>query len=162
MSPVVAVRSIMQRVWKPNVTVCAIIERNGCFLLVEEETSEGLRFNQPAGHLEKGESLIEAASREALEETAHPFRPTHLVGIYQWPRPDGKVTYLRFSFTGETGEKVADRVLDDGILRAVWLTREEIIACKDRHRSPLVMQCVDDYLSGRRLPLDVIRHYSPT
>ena len=161
MSAVVAVRSNMQRVWKPNVTVCAVIERNGCFLLVEEETSEGLRFNQPAGHLEKGESLIEAASREALEETAHPFKPTHLLGIYQWPRPDGKVTYLRFSFTGDTGERVADRVLDDGILRAVWLTREEIIACKDRHRSPLVMQCVDDYLSGRRLPLDVIRHFTP-
>ncbi|QID18329.1 NUDIX hydrolase [Nitrogeniibacter mangrovi] len=149
----------MERVWKPNVTVAAVIERDGCFLLVEEETAAGLRFNQPAGHLEAGESLVEAVAREALEETAHPFRPTHLIGIYQWPRPDGEVTYLRFTFTGEPGERIAGQALDTGIVRAVWLTREEIIACRDRHRSPLVLQCVDDYLSGRRLPLDVIRHY---
>jgi 8-oxo-dGTP pyrophosphatase MutT (NUDIX family) len=149
----------MNRVWKPNVTVAAVIERDGNFLLVEEETAEGLRFNQPAGHLEAGESLLEAASREAREETAHPFRPTHLLGIYQWPRPDGAVTYLRFAFAGETGERIAGQALDTGIVRAVWLTREEILACRDRHRSPLVVQCVDDYLSGRRLPLDVIRHY---
>ncbi len=149
----------MKRVWKPNVTVAAVVERDGCFLLVEEETSDGLRFNQPAGHLEAKESLVEAVAREALEETAHPFRPTHLLGIYQWPRPDGKVTYLRFSFAGETGERVAGQALDTGIVRTVWLTREEIIACRDRHRSPLVLQCVDDYLSGRRLPLELIRHY---
>lgn len=149
----------MNRVWKPNVTVAAVVERDGCFLLVEEETSDGLRFNQPAGHLERGESLVAAASREAVEETAHPFRPTHLLGIYQWRRPDGRMTYLRFAFTGETGERVAGQALDAGIVRTVWLTREEIQACRDRHRSPLVMQCVDDYVSGRRLPLDVIRHY---
>jgi 8-oxo-dGTP pyrophosphatase MutT (NUDIX family) len=150
----------MKRVWKPNVTVAAVIERDGNFLLVEEETSDGLRFNQPAGHLEAKESLVDAAAREALEETAHTFRPTHLLGVYQWPRPDGKLTYLRFAFTGEIGERVAGRALDTGIVRTVWLTREEIQACRDRHRSPLVLQCVDDYVSGRRLPLEVIRHYN--
>src|SRR5574338_1085162 len=90
----------MDRVWKPNVTVAAVIEQDGRFLLVEEETVDGLRFNQPAGHLEAGESLVQAAAREALEETAHRFRPESLVGVYQWPRPDGAVTYLRFAFAG--------------------------------------------------------------
>lgn len=150
----------MDRVWKPNVTVAAVVERGGRFLLVEEETSDGLRFNQPAGHLEAGESLIEAAAREALEETAHPFVPEFLVGIYQWPRPDGEVTYLRFAFGGTAGEAIAGRRLDAGIVRAVWMTREEIVACAERHRSPLILRCVDDYLAGQRAPLGLLRHYS--
>ncbi|KAA3649553.1 MAG: NUDIX hydrolase [Proteobacteria bacterium] len=150
----------MERVWKPNVTVAAVIERRGRFLLVEEETADGLRFNQPAGHLEAGESLVEAAGREALEETAHPFTPEYLVGIYQWPRPDGEVTYLRFAFGGSVGEAIAGRRLDDGIVRAVWLTRDEIVATADRHRSPLILRCVDDYLAGQRAPLDLLRHYA--
>ncbi|MCB1958978.1 MAG: NUDIX hydrolase, partial [Rhodocyclaceae bacterium] len=104
-------------------------------------------------------SLIEAAAREALEETAHPFTPTALIGIYQWTRPDGEVTYLRFSFAGEVGEVIAGRALDAGIVRALWLTRDEIAACRARHRSPLVLQCVDDYLAGRRMPLALLRHY---
>ncbi|MCB1939961.1 MAG: NUDIX hydrolase [Rhodocyclaceae bacterium] len=149
----------MDRVWKPNVTVAAVVARGDRFLLVEEETSDGLRFNQPAGHLEAGESLIEAAAREALEETAHPFTPTALIGIYQWTRPDGEVTYLRFSFAGDAGQCIAGRALDAGIVRAVWLTRDEIVACRERHRSPLVLQCVDDYLAGRRMPLALLRHY---
>ncbi len=149
----------MNRVWKPNVTVAAVVERDGRFLLVEEETDDGLRFNQPAGHLDEGESLLAACAREALEETAWNFTPTALVGVYQWPRPQRDITYLRFAFCGELGAHEAERVLDEGILRAVWLTPEEIRASADRHRSPLVWQCVSDWLAGRRFPLDLIRHY---
>lgn len=149
----------MDRIWKPNVTVAALMERDGCFLLVEEETDEGVRFNQPAGHLDEGESLITACAREALEETAYTFAPTDLVGIYQWPRPQGDITYLRFAFAGKVGARETARQLDTGILRAVWLTPDEIVACREHHRSPLVLQCVQDYLAGRRFPLDLIKHY---
>ena len=149
----------MNRVWKPNVTVAALIERGGRFLLVEEETDAGLRFNQPAGHLDEGESLVAACIRETLEETAWGFTPTALVGIYQWPRPQGDLTYLRFAFSGDLGAHEADRILDDGILRAVWMTPDEIRANAERHRSPLVWQCVTDYLAGRRFPLELLRHY---
>jgi 8-oxo-dGTP pyrophosphatase MutT (NUDIX family) len=149
----------MNRVWKPNVTVAALIERDGRFLLVEEETEDGLRFNQPAGHLDEGESLVAACAREALEETAWSFTPTSLVGIYQWPRPQGDITYLRFAFSGELGVHDSARTLDTGILRAVWMTPEEIGATVERHRSPLVSQCVSDYLAGRRFPLELLRHY---
>ena len=146
-------------IWKPNVTVAALMERDGQFLLVEEETTEGIRFNQPAGHLDEGESLVAACTREAMEETAHEFVPTELVGVYQWPRPQGDITYLRFAFAGKVGAHETARQLDTGILRAVWMTPAEIAACAERHRSPLVLQCVQDYLAGRRFPLDLIRHY---
>lgn len=149
----------MNRIWKPNVTVAALIERDGSFLLVEEETEDGLRFNQPAGHLDEGESLVAACAREALEETAWGFAPTALVGIYQWLRPQGDITYLRFAFAGDLGEHAVGRVLDTGIQRAVWMTPAEIQTTAPRHRSPLVAQCVVDYLAGRRFPLDVVRHY---
>jgi 8-oxo-dGTP pyrophosphatase MutT (NUDIX family) len=149
----------MNRVWKPNVTVAALIECEGRFLLVEEETADGVRFNQPAGHLDQGESLVAACAREALEETAWHFRPTALVGVYQWPRPSGEITYLRFAFAGELGAHEEGRILDEGILRAVWMSPDEIRACTERHRSPLIWQCVSDYLAGRRFPLDLLRHY---
>lgn len=149
----------MDRQWKPNVTVAAVIEREGRFLLVEEETSDGLRFNQPAGHLEEGESLIHAVAREALEETAHHFVAESLVGIYQWPRPDGEITYLRFAFAGRLTGHEPGRPLDAGIHRAVWMTPEEVAASQARHRSPLILQCVEDYLEGRRYPLELLRHY---
>ncbi|MCM2290476.1 MAG: NUDIX hydrolase [Sulfuritalea sp.] len=149
----------MNRIWKPNVTVAAMIEDAGRFLLVEEETEDGLRFNQPAGHLDAGESLMTACAREALEESAWHFRPTALVGIYQWPRPQGGITYLRFAFSGELGAHEDGRALDAGIQRAVWMTPDEIRATADRHRSPLVSQCVSDHLAGRRFPLDLVRHY---
>lgn len=149
----------MNRIWKPNVTVAALIERNGSFLLVEEETEDGLRFNQPAGHLDEGESLVAACAREAIEETAWSFTPTSLVGIYQWPRPQGDITYLRFAFSGELGSHEVGRTLDAGIQRAVWMTPDEIRAVMDRHRSPLVWQCVTDYIAGRRFPLELLRHY---
>lgn len=149
----------MMRQWKPNVTVAAIAERDGRFLVVEEHTSDGLRLNQPAGHLEVGESLLEAAVRETLEETGHHFAPAALVGIYQWPRPQGDVTYLRFAFGGEACLAEPARSLDEGIVRALWLSRDELRACGHRHRSPLVMQCVEDWCAGKRHDLSLIRHY---
>lgn len=147
-------------IWKPNVTVAAVVERDGKFLLVEEETEFGVRFNQPAGHLECGESLVDAAVREALEETAYDFKPTHLVGIYNWRHPEKDVTYLRFAFGGELRGFHPERKLDDGIIAARWLTLEEARACADRHRSPLILQCIEDSLAGKRYPLELITHYA--
>lgn len=141
-------------------TVAALIERAGQFLMVEEETADGLRFNQPAGHLDEGESLVAACTRETLEETAWSFTPTALVGIYQWPRPQQDITYLRFAFAGILGAHDQTRALDTGIIRAVWMTPEEIQATQARHRSPLIWQCVSDYLRGQRFPLEIIRHYA--
>lgn len=146
-------------IWKPNVTVAAVIERDGKFLLVEEETDEGLRFNQPAGHWEPNETLAEGVVREALEETAHHFKPEFLLGIYSWRHPKKDIVYLRFAFGGSVTGFDPERKLDQGIVRAVWLTPEEIRAGRERHRSPLILQCVEDYLAGKRYPLDVIGHY---
>ncbi|MDR3324085.1 MAG: NUDIX hydrolase [Zoogloeaceae bacterium] len=148
-----------ERLWKPNVTVAAVVFRDGQFLLVEEETEAGIRFNQPAGHLEQGESLIDAAARECLEETGYHFQPQSLLGIYQWPRPTGNVTYLRFAFTGELTGFEPERPLDTGIIAPRWLTIEELRATPEKHRSPLILRCAEDYLAGRRLPLDAITHY---
>ncbi len=148
------------RTFRPSVTVAAVIERDGRFLLVQEETADGVRLNQPAGHLDPDETLPTACAREVLEETAHIFTPTALLGAYlaryQSPRTGESVTYLRFAFTGTLGNQVDGRALDDGILGTLWLTREEIAARTDEHRSPLLMQCIDDYLAGRRLPLDAL------
>jgi ADP-ribose pyrophosphatase YjhB (NUDIX family) len=146
-------------IWKPHVTVAALVERDGRFLLVEEHTVDGIRLNQPAGHLDEGESLVAACVREALEETAHHVCVESLVGIYQWPRPSGDITYLRFAFACSALSEEAGRALDRGIIRAVWLTPEELAAQPERWRSPLVMQCIQDYLAGQRFPLEVIRHY---
>lgn len=146
-------------IWKPHVTVAALVERDGRFLFVEEHTVDGIRLNQPAGHLDEGESLVAACVREALEETAHHVAVEALVGIYQWPRPSGDITYLRFAFACSALSEEAGRALDEGIIRAVWLTPEELAAQPERWRSPLVMQCVQDYLAGQRFPLTVIRHY---
>ena len=149
----------MTIIWKPSVTVAAIIEQAGKFLLVEEETSEGVRFNQPAGHLDPDETLETAVSREVLEETAYDFTPDSLVGVYMSryvsSRNNENVTYLRFTFAGTLGT-LHDQPLDHGIIRTVWMSYEELLACKDTHRSPLVLQCVEDYLAGKRSPLDVI------
>jgi 8-oxo-dGTP pyrophosphatase MutT (NUDIX family) len=149
----------MTDVWKPSVTVAAIIERDGRFLLIEEETSDGIRFNQPAGHLDPNESLEQAVTRETLEEAAYDFCPTALVGMYMSrymsSRTGTEVTYLRFAFAGDLGAQ-HDRPLDEGILRTVWMTREEMVACQYKHRSPLVLRCVDDYLAGKRAPLSLL------
>ncbi len=146
-------------IWKPNVTVAAVVERDGKFLLVEEETEAGLAFNQPAGHLECGESLIDAVIREALEETAYHFKPTHLVGIYNWRQAERDITYLRFAFGGELRGFEAGRPLDAGIVAARWLTLDEIRQSRPRHRSPLVLRCIEDSLAGKRAPLELITHY---
>ena len=146
--------------WKPNVTVAAIIERDGRFLLVEEQTAEGLRLNNPAGHLDPAESPAQACAREALEETTHLFKPTHVVGIYlsrfQRGSTGEDITYLRLAYGGELGPVQAGCQLDSGILRTVWMTPEEIRASQDRHRSPLVLRCMEDHLAGRRFPLDLV------
>ena len=155
----------MQARWKPSVTVAAIIEREGCYLLVEEHTPEGLRLNNPAGHLDPGEGPVEACAREALEETAHRFTPTHLVGLYlsrfQRPATGEDITYLRLAFCGQLGEALAGQALDDGIVRTLWMTPDEVRASRDRHRSPLVLQCIEDHLAGRRYPLALI-HTDPS
>jgi 8-oxo-dGTP pyrophosphatase MutT (NUDIX family) len=140
-------------IWKPSVTVAAVVERDGRFLLVEEETGHGRLYNQPAGHLDPGESLTEAVVRETMEETAHAFKPTALLGVYQYHHPGDDVTYIRFAFTGEITAHEADRALDHGIVRAVWLTPGEVRREAPRHRSPLVLRCIEDYLAGRRHPL---------
>ena len=142
-------------VWKPNVTVASVLELDGKFLLVEEHTPDGVLFNQPAGHLEPGESLIEAAVRETLEESGYTFEPQAIVGIYQWQSV--KTTYLRFAFTGRILAHDPERKLDEGIIRAIWLHPDEIATM--RHRSPMVHQCMVDYLDGKRYPPDIITHY---
>ena len=150
----------MNHRWKPSVTVAAIVERDGRFLLVEEHTPEGLRLNNPAGHLDPGESPAEGCAREALEETAHPFTPTALVGVYlsrfQREASGEDITYLRFAFCGTLGELQLDRSLDTGIVRTLWMTPDEIRASSDRHRSPLVLRCMEDYLVGQRFPMALI------
>jgi 8-oxo-dGTP pyrophosphatase MutT (NUDIX family) len=146
-------------IWKPHVTVAAVIEQHGKFLLVEEETEDGIRINQPAGHWEPNENLIEGAVREALEETGRHFTPTHLLGIYNWSRPAGNATYLRFAFIGTVSEPVPGHKLDQGIVRAIWMSSEEIAHDAARHRSPLVLRCVQDYLTGKRSSLDLLTHY---
>jgi 8-oxo-dGTP pyrophosphatase MutT (NUDIX family) len=146
-------------IWKPNVTVAAVVQRDGKFLLVEEETDAGLAFNQPAGHLEEGESLIAAVVRETLEETAYHFKPTHLIGVYNWKHPNKDVTYLRFAFAGELRGFEAERELDDGIVAARWMTLAEVKETQARHRSPLILRCIEDLIAGKRYPLDLLVHY---
>jgi phosphatase NudJ len=128
--------------------------------MIEEETSEGLRINNPAGHLDPGETPAEGCAREAMEETAWHFRATHLLGVYisrfQRSTTGEDITYLRFAFTGELGEPVPGRALDHGIVRTLWLTPDELRASVDRHRSPLVLRCMEDHLAGRRWPLDLL------
>ena len=149
----------MTDVWKPSVTVAAIIERDGRFLLIEEATSDGIRINQPAGHLDPNESLLEAVVRETLEETAHDFTPTALVGMYMASyvstRTGKTVTYLRFAFCGDLGAQ-HDQALDHGILRTMWMSRDELAACPERHRGSQVLLCIDDYLRGQRAPLSML------
>lgn len=147
--------------WKPAVTVAAVIADRGRYLLVEEHTPEGLRLNNPAGHLEAGESPQAAVVREALEETARDFRPDAVLGLYlsrfQRPLTGEDVTYLRIAYRGTVGEPLPGRSLDEGIVRTLWLTPDEIRARRAEHRSPLVMRCIDDHLAGRCYPLAVIQ-----
>jgi 8-oxo-dGTP pyrophosphatase MutT (NUDIX family) len=142
--------------WKASVTVAAIIEARGRFLLVEEIHDGRRVLNQPAGHLDPGESLIEACVREVMEETAHRFVPEALVGIYRYLYAPKDITFLRFAFSGRSEGAEADRTLDKEIVRTHWLTHAEIVARSAEHRTPLVMQCIADYRAGRHFPLDVL------
>lgn len=158
----------MMNRWKPSVTVAAVIAKDfdgvQKFLLVEEETRDGLKLNNPAGHLDPGESPIQGCARETLEETAWHFTPTALVGVYMSrferaePGQDQPtdITYLRFAFCGELGAHVPGQALDEGIVRAVWLTADEIRASTAMHRSPLLLTCMEDYLLGKRYPLELL------
>ncbi len=142
-------------IWKPHVTVAAIIECDGRFLLVEEEADGRRVFNNPAGHLEQGESLHAAVVREVLEETAHHFAPAALVGIYQWRNPANGESFVRATYCGPPGED-AGSPLDPDILARHWLTLDEIRALDGRLRSPLVLKGIEDYLAGIRYPLSVL------
>jgi 8-oxo-dGTP pyrophosphatase MutT (NUDIX family) len=143
--------------FRPDVTVAAIVERDGQFLLVEERVANRMVFNQPAGHVERNETMVEAAIRETQEETAWTFVPEALVGIYLWDQPSTQKSFLRITFCGRVTEHDPNQRLDRGIERAVWMTREQIVTRTARLRSPMVLRCIDDYLAGRRYPLDVIR-----
>jgi len=146
-------------VWKPHVTVAAIIERDRRFLLVEEETPRGLQFNQPAGHFEKNEDLIAAVKREVYEETAWQFEPEHIISIQLWRRNPDYPTFLRVCFTGTCHSHNPGQPLDAGIVATHWLTRDEIAQQRERLRSPLVLIGIDEYLSGQRHPLSLLKSF---
>jgi len=143
-------------VWKPHATVAAIIERDNKFLMVEELIHGDKVFNQPAGHLDPDESLIDAVKRETLEETAWHFEPQAITGIYLWKHPDNGESFLRVSFCGTCHDHDSEQSLDDGILQAVWKSRDELIEQQQRLRSPMVLNCIDDYLAGKCFPMDML------
>ena len=164
-----AILACMSRLFKPSVTVAAVIAQDfggtQKFLLVEELTRDGLKLNNPAGHLDPGESLAEACARETMEETAYHFTPRAVVGVYmsRFQRGDQDagssfedITYLRFAFCGDLGQQVLGQALDEGIVRTLWLSADEIRASTERHRSPLLLKCMEDYLAGQRLPLSMV------
>ena len=156
----------MNNRWKPSVTVAAVIAQHfdgvQKFLLVEEETRDGLKLNNPAGHLDPGESPAQGCARETLEETAFHFVPTALVGVYlsrfEQVQSDGvlDITYLRFAFCGVLGAQVMGQALDEGIVRTVWLTADEVRASSAQHRSPLLLRCMEDFLAGQRFALSLV------
>ncbi len=149
--------------WKPNVTVAAIAEKDGEFLTVEEYSSrKKLVYNQPAGHLEPNETLFDAVKREVMEETAYKFEPEFITGIYLYPNPNRDITYLRVCFFGHCVEHFPEQKLDKGIVQAKWLNRQQLDNERDKLRTPLVMQCIDDYLSGQRYSLALLNHYLET
>jgi 8-oxo-dGTP pyrophosphatase MutT (NUDIX family) len=148
-----------RELWRPNVVVASIVERDGRFLVVEEWDDAGrLVINQPAGHLDPGETLIAAAARETLEETAWHTEPLELVGIYTYPKPDTDVLYMRYCYHSRALLHEPGRALDHPVERACWYTREELLDRRAMHRSPLVMRCIDDYIGGRRFPIDLVQH----
>jgi len=145
--------------WQPHVTVAAVIEKENKFLLVEENIGNKIMLNQPAGHWENNETLLEAVSREVREETAWDFKPTFLIGIYQWQLPaNPEQTYLRFAFTGNISDFDPNRKLDDPIIRTIWSDYESICNNQQQHRSPQLLLCVEDYINGKRFSLDCITH----
>jgi NADH pyrophosphatase NudC (nudix superfamily) len=145
--------------WKPSVTVAAVIEKDQRFLMIEENADDKIVINQPAGHLEQGESILSAVKREVREETAWQFEPVNIVGLYLYPSTNNNVTYLRICFAGRGVNHDPEQELDQGIISANWMTREELERQSEKLRSPLVMHCIDDYLSGKNYPLELLRHY---
>ncbi|NOV28563.1 NUDIX hydrolase [Methylomonas sp. ZR1] len=146
-------------VWKPHVTVAAVIENDGRFLLVEETTTRGLAFNQPAGHLEEGEDLISAVKREVCEETAWQFEPEALIATQLWRKNPHMPSFVRFCFSGTVNNHNPEQALDDGIIDTHWLSRNEIYAKRQQLRSPLVLTTVDEYLKGHRYPLSILQSF---
>lgn len=144
--------------WSPHVVLACVVEREGKFLLVEERVNGALVLNQPAGHWEEGETLIEGAIRETLEEAAWDVNPTAVLGIYEYQPAELDYTFLRIAFVADALKFHEGRALDAGIERAVWMTRDEIVEQSHRHRSPMLLRCVDDYLAGLRYPLSLIAH----
>ena len=142
-------------IWKPHATVAAIVERDNKFLIVEEKVNGKTVYNQPAGHLDPGESLYDAVIRETQEETAWHFEPEALIGIYLWPQPSSERSFLRFAFSGHCTTHDEDQSLDQGILRALWMSRDELIQTH-KLRSPIVLKNIDDYLQGIRYPLEIL------
>jgi 8-oxo-dGTP pyrophosphatase MutT (NUDIX family) len=147
---------------RPDLTVAAIVERNGEFLLVEERAGNRMVFNQPAGHVERGETIVDAVIRETLEETAWGFRPEALVGVYFWEQPERNLSFLRFAFCGTVSDHDPQRPLDRGIERALWMSREQLAIRASRLRSPMVLRCIDDYRAGQRFPLSVVTDLTGT
>jgi 8-oxo-dGTP pyrophosphatase MutT (NUDIX family) len=148
--------------WRPDLTVAAIVQRDGRFLIVEERIQQATVFNQPAGHVEDRESPVDAVIRETLEETAWHFVPRQLLGIYLWRNDANARTTVRIAISGDVSHHDPNRRLDHGIIRAHWLRREELVAQGVQLRSPLVLQCVDDFLSGRHHDLDVLQQVGMT
>ena len=148
-------------VWKPHATVAAIIERDNQFLMVEETVHGQHVVNQPAGHLDPDESLIDAVIRETQEETAWQFSPEAVTGIYLWKHPDNGESFLRIAFCGSCDNHDESQALDDGIDAAVWMTREQLLQQAVTLRSPMVIDCIDDYLAGKRYPLDCLINVAP-
>ena len=142
--------------WKPHVTVAAIAQKKGKFLMVEELIDGRMVYNQPAGHLEPGETLVQAVIRETLEETAWHFRPDSITGIYQWHNKDSDTSFIRFCFAGDCLLHDEQRTLDTDINQAIWLSLEEIESKYAAMRSPMVMHCLRDYLDGCRQPLSIL------
>ncbi|MEQ5833435.1 NUDIX hydrolase [Marinobacter sp. NFXS9] len=141
--------------WKPHATVAVITEKDGRFLMVEERSNGRIVFNQPAGHVEEHETILDAARREALEETGWAVEPRHFLGLYTYLAPANGRTYYRMCFVAEALQHETEQ-LDDDIIAAHWLTYDELRERQESLRSPLVLRCVEDYLAGRRFPLSVI------
>lgn len=144
--------------WNPRVTVAAVIEKKGQYLFVEEKAGGKIVLNQPAGHWEENETLVDAVKREVYEETAWHFTPEYLIGVYQWLNTNNKHTYLRFCFGGTLVEHDPNASLDPDILRTIWLSHQELVNSSSSHRSPLVLKCVNDYRNGLRHDLGLLRH----
>jgi len=146
----------MSDVWKPHATVAAVIERDGRYLMVEELIRGQTVYNQPAGHLDPNESIVDAAIRETKEETAWDFKPEYISGIYRWEQTETGRCFLRFSFVGSCENHDTEQTLDDGIVRAIWLSRDELAAQPEKLRSPMVLTCIDDYVAGKKYPLELL------